>query len=141
MLPLARVERGRHTYTEKNNHQRRPDGGDGGRGGHVIFKGDSNLWTLWILNSIVILKPNTEKTEARIEVQADGQDCVIRVPLGTVIVDNDSGEKLTEIIDEEEFVAIRGGKGGRGNWHFKSPTNQTPRYAQSGLSGESAILR
>ena len=61
---------------------------------------------------------------------------MIRVPLGTVIIDNDSGEKLTEIIDEDEFVAIRGGKCGRGNWHFKSPTNQTPRYAQSGLPGK-----
>ena len=73
----------------------------------------------------------------RIEVQVlDGKDCVISVPLGTVIVDNDSGEKLTEIVDEKEVVVIKGGKGGRGNWHFKSPTNQTPRYAQPGLPGK-----
>ena len=65
----------------------------------------------------------------------------IHVPLGTVIIDNDSGEKLTEIIDEDEFGVIRGSKGGRGNWHFKSPTNQTPRYAQSGLPRKRAILR
>jgi len=114
-----------------------PDGGDGGRGGHVIFKGDPNLWTLLDFKFNRHFKAEHGKDGSKNRsTGADGQDCVIRVPLGTVIIDNDSGEKLTEIIGEEEFVAIRGGKGGRGNWHFKSPTNQTPRYAQSGLSGK-----
>ena len=125
-----------HLHREKYIIKGGPDGGDGGRGGHVIFKGDPNLWTLLDFKFNRHFKAEHGKDGSKNRsTGADGQDCVIRVPLGTVIIDNDSGEKLTEIIDEDEFVAIRGGKGGRGNWHFKSPTNQTPRYAQSGLSG------
>ena len=126
-----------HLHREQYIIKGGPDGGDGGRGGHVIFKGDPNLWTLldFKLNRHFKAEHGKDGSKNR-STGADGQDCVIRVPLGTVIIDNDSGEKLIEIIDEDEFVAIRGGKGGRGNWHFKSPTNQTPRYAQSGLPGK-----
>ena len=126
-----------HLHREKYIAKGGPDGGDGGRGGHVIFKGDKNLWTLLDFKFTRHFKAEQGGDGSKNRsTGVDGKDCVISVPLGTVILDNDTGEKLTEIVDEKEVVAIKGGKGGKGNWHFKSPTNQTPRYAQPGLPGK-----
>ena len=126
-------KRSTRLHREKYITKGGPDGGDGGRGGHVIFKGDSDLWTLldFKFNRHFKAEHGTDGSKNR-STGADGQDCVISVPLGTVIVDNDSGEKITEIIAEEVFVAIRGGKRECGKWHLKNSTNLTRLSAQGG---------
>ena len=126
-----------HLHREKYITKGGPDGGDGGRGGHVIFQGDPNLWTLLDFKFTRHYKADHGGDGSKNRsTGADGADCIIRLPLGTVVNDNETGEKITEIVDEKPFIAVKGGKGGRGNWHFKSPTNQTPRYAQPGMPGE-----
>lgn len=115
-----------------------PDGGDGGRGGHIIIKGNKNLWTLFHLKFKRHFKAGHGGAGGKqTSTGADGQDVLVEVPLGTVIKDTDTGSILKEITeDQQEFIAAKGGKGGMGNAHFKSSTNQTPRYAQTGLPGE-----
>lgn len=111
-----------------------PDGGDGGRGGHIILRGNRNLWTLLHLKyqRHIIATDGGKGGESR-SFGKDGEDKVIEVPLGTVCYDGDTGEYLTEVRDDgEQIVLLRGGKGGRGNWHFRTATNQAPRYAQPG---------
>ncbi|WP_115463185.1 GTPase ObgE [Winogradskyella aurantiaca] len=127
-----------HLHREKYIAKGGPDGGDGGRGGHVIIKGNANLWTLLHLKYKRHLKAgHGEHGGSSRSTGADGSDVFIEVPLGTVIKDTDSGKTLFEITeDQEEKIVAKGGLGGRGNWHFKSPTNQTPRYAQPGIPGE-----
>lgn len=127
-----------HLHREKYITKGGPDGGDGGRGGHVIIKGNANLWTLLHLKFKRHLKAgHGEHGGSSRSTGADGADVFIEVPLGTVIKDTDSGKTLFEITeDQEEKIVAKGGLGGRGNWHFKSPTNQTPRYAQPGIPGE-----
>ena len=127
-----------HLHREKYIAKGGPDGGDGGRGGHVIIKGNANLWTLLHLKFKRHLKAgHGEHGGSSRSTGADGADVYIEVPLGTVIKNTDSGETLFEITeDKEEKIVAKGGLGGRGNWHFKSPTNQTPRYAQPGIPGE-----
>jgi GTP-binding protein len=124
-----------HLHREKFVAKGGPDGGDGGRGGHVIIKGNANLWTLFHLKFKRHIKAgHGEHGSAGRSTGADGQDAIIEVPLGTVVKDTDTGETLFEITENgEEKIVVEGGKGGRGNWHFKSSTNQTPRYAQPGI--------
>lgn len=124
-----------HLHREKYNAKGGPDGGDGGRGGHVIIKGNSNLWTLIHLKFKRHIKAGHggHGASAR-STGADGEDAIIEVPLGTVVKDTETDKVLFEITqDGEEQIVAEGGKGGRGNWHFKSAVNQTPRYAQPGI--------
>ena len=124
-----------HLHREKYITKGGPDGGDGGRGGHVILRGSSNLWTLLHLKFKKHIRAghggNGSKSRSS---GADGEDVFLDVPLGTVVRDTETNEILFEITDEgQEIIVAQGGKGGLGNWHFKSSTNQTPRYAQPGL--------
>ena len=114
-----------------------PDGGDGGRGGHVILKGNSQLWTLLHLKFKKHIKAgHGVHGSGNLKTGAQGTDAYIEVPLGTVARDGESGEFLFEITEEgEERIIEKGGRGGLGNNHFKSATNQTPRYAQPGEDG------
>ena len=127
-----------HLRREKYVAKGGPDGGDGGRGGHIIIRGNKNLWTLYHFKFKQHFKAGHGSDGGKNRsTGADGEDNVIEVPLGTVVRDSATNELLFEITDhEEEKIVLQGGLGGRGNWHFKSPTNQTPRYAQPGLSGE-----
>ena len=131
-----------HLRREKYVAKGGPDGGDGGRGGHIIIKGNKNLWTLYHFKFKQHYKAGHGSDGGKNRsTGADGQDSVIEVPLGTVVRDTTTNELLFEITDhDEEKIVLRGGLGGRGNWHFKSPTNQTPRYAQPGLAGEEMQL-
>lgn len=124
-----------HLHREKYIQKGGPDGGDGGRGGHVIVRGNSNLWTLLHLKFKRHIRAGhgSHGSSGR-STGADGEDMYLDVPLGTVIRDTESNDILFEITEEgEERIVAEGGKGGRGNWHFKSSTNQTPRYAQPGI--------
>lgn len=127
-----------HLHREKYVAKGGPDGGDGGRGGHVILKGNKNLWTLFHLKFKRHIKAgHGEHGSKQRSTGADGQDEIIEVPLGTVIRDTETQKILHEITEDgQEIVVAEGGKGGLGNWHFKSSTNQTPRYAQPGIPGE-----
>lgn len=126
-----------HLRREKFVAKGGPDGGDGGRGGHVIIKGNKNLWTLFSFKFKRHFKAgHGEHGGKSRSTGADGTDVYIEVPLGTVIRDTDTKKVLFEITEDgEEKIVAKGGLGGRGNWHFKSATNQTPRYAQPGLGG------
>ncbi|MEO2059555.1 MULTISPECIES: GTPase ObgE [Mesonia] len=127
-----------HLHREKYIEKGGPDGGDGGRGGHVIIRGNENLWTLIEFSFKRHIKAghggNGSKQRST---GADGEDVYIEVPLGTVIRDTDTEEIIDEVTDHnEEIIIAEGGMGGRGNWHFKSSTNQTPRYSQPGIDGQ-----
>jgi GTPase len=123
-----------HFRREKFIPKGGPDGGDGGRGGHVILKGNSNLWTLLHLRyKKHIFAGHGTSGSGAMKTGADGKDVVIEVPLGTVIREMETEKFLFEITEHgEEKILLKGGRGGLGNTHFKSPTNQTPRYAQPG---------
>ncbi len=127
-----------HLHREKYVAKGGPDGGDGGRGGHVILRGNKNLWTLFHLKFKRHVKAgHGEHGSKQRSTGADGQDEVVEVPLGTVIRDTETQKILHEITEDgQEIIVAEGGKGGLGNWHFKSSTNQTPRYAQPGIPGE-----
>ncbi|MBB3124625.1 GTP-binding protein [Mesoflavibacter sabulilitoris] len=124
-----------HLNREKYNAKGGPDGGDGGRGGHVIIKGNENLWTLLHLKfQRHIRAGHGGDGSSNRSTGSDGEDYIIEVPLGTVIRDTETNDILFEITEQgEEKIVAEGGKGGLGNWHFKSSTNQTPRYAQPGI--------
>jgi|TARA_B100001248_G_scaffold262047_1_gene255765 GTP-binding protein len=127
-----------HLHREKYITKGGPDGGDGGRGGHIILKGNQNLWTLHHLKFKKHFRAGhgAHGSKSR-STGADGSDIYIEVPLGTVVKDNETNNILFEITTHgHEVVLCQGGMGGRGNWHFKSSTNQTPRYAQPGMPGE-----
>ncbi|MBO5817283.1 MAG: GTPase ObgE [Paludibacteraceae bacterium] len=111
-----------------------PDGGDGGRGGHIILRGNRNLWTLLHLKyQKHIFATDGGKGGASRSFGKDGEDKIIEVPCGTVVYNGDTGEFMCEIKEhQEEIILFRGGKGGLGNWHFRTATNQAPRYAQPG---------
>ncbi|MBN1108477.1 MAG: GTPase ObgE [Bacteroidales bacterium] len=123
-----------HLRREKFIPKGGPDGGDGGRGGHVIVRGNDQMWTLLHLRyQRHIFAGNGVSGGAQQSTGADGKDVVIEVPLGTVARTEDGGEMLFEITAHgEEKIIAKGGRGGLGNVHFKSSTNQTPRYAQPG---------
>ena len=127
-----------HLRREKFVAKGGPDGGDGGRGGHIILKGNSNYWTLYHLKFKRHFKAENGYDGGKSRLTgANGNDIYIQVPLGTVVKNSENEKTLFEITDDgEEKIVCQGGKGGRGNWHFKSSTNQTPRYAQPGLDNE-----
>lgn len=131
-----------HLHREKYISKGGPDGGDGGRGGHVILRGNKNLWTLFHLKFKRHVKAgHGEHGSKQRSTGADGEDQYIDVPLGTVIRDTETQEILHEITEDgQEIVVAEGGKGGLGNWHFKTSTNQTPRYAQPGIPGKEADI-
>ena len=126
-----------HLHREKFVAKGGPDGGDGGRGGHVIIRANSNLWTLVGFKHKQHFKAgHGEHGSKNRSTGADGEDVYVEVPLGTVVKDAETDEVLAEITEEsQEYMAAEGGMGGRGNWHFKTSTNQTPRYAQPGIPG------
>lgn len=132
----------KHLRREKYIPKGGPDGGDGGRGGHIILKANKNLWTLYHLKFKRHLNAGHGGAGGKqTSTGAEGEDVYIEIPLGTVIKNTDTGETLKEIIEHgEELIVARGGKGGLGNAHFKTATNQTPRYAQPGLEGEEANI-
>ena len=127
-----------HLRREKYVAKGGPDGGDGGRGGHVILKGNSQYWTLYHLKFKRHFKAENGSDGGKNRLTgSNGKDIYIDVPLGTVVKSTKDESTIFEIIEEgEEKIICKGGKGGKGNWHFKSSTNQTPRYAQSGLSND-----
>ena len=126
-----------HLHREKYVAKGGPDGGDGGRGGHVIVRANKSLWTLYSFKfkKHFIAGHGGDGSKNRSS-GAQGEDTIIEVPLGTVVRHSQKREILFEITNEnEEQILLEGGLGGRGNWHFKSATNQTPRYAQPGIEG------
>ena len=127
-----------HLRREKFVAKGGPDGGDGGRGGHIIARANPNLWTLLHLKFKRHIKAgHGENGGKQTSTGADGEDVYIEVPLGTVIRDTETQEILKEITEEDqEFIIAEGGMGGLGNSHFKTSTNQTPRYAQPGIDGQ-----
>ncbi len=131
-----------HLRREKYIPKGGPDGGDGGRGGHIIIKGNKNFWTLYHLKFKQHFKAKKGGDGGRQRATGkDGADVYIEVPLGTVIKDTNTGKTIGEVTEDgQELIVAKGGKGGKGNWHFKSATNQTPRYAQPGLPGEERDL-
>jgi GTP-binding protein len=114
-----------------------PDGGDGGRGGHIILRGSSQLWTLLHLKyKKHVIASNGKPGEGSRKSGADGEDIILEVPLGTIARNAETNELILEITEEgQEVILTPGGKGGLGNDHFKTSTNQTPRYAQPGEPG------
>ena len=129
-----------HMRREKYIAKGGPDGGDGGRGGHVILRGNEQLWTLLHLKyKKHIFAEDGASGSGALKSGSEGGDVVLEVPLGTVIKDPDTFEEIFEITDHnQDFILMRGGKGGLGNNNFKTPTNQTPRYAQPGEDCEEA---
>lgn len=126
-----------HLHRSKLTAKGGPDGGDGGRGGHIIVKGNKQFWTLIHLKyrKHIIAEPGGAGGSARMT-GAEGKDEILDVPLGTIIRDAETGEVEGEITEDgQEIIVVPGGRGGLGNDHFKSSTNQTPRYAQPGGDG------
>ncbi len=127
-----------HLHRDKLTSKGGPDGGDGGRGGHIILKGSKNHWTLIHLkyrkHVIATMGESGGKSKSS---GKEGEDVILDVPLGTVIKDPETDEVLFEITEDgQEYICVKGGRGGQGNFHFKSATHQTPRYAQSGEDGK-----
>lgn len=126
-----------HLHRDKLTAKGGPDGGDGGRGGHVILRGNSQLWTLLHLQYRKhIIAENGQPGSQSHSFGAQGKDDVLEVPLGTIARNAETGEIMCEITEDgQEIILTPGGRGGLGNAHFKSPTNQTPRHAQPGEPG------
>jgi GTP-binding protein len=126
-----------HFRREKHTPKGGPDGGDGGRGGHIILKGNAQLWTLLHLKYRKHVKAeNGTAGEGGRRSGAQGQDVILEVPLGTIARNPDTGKQLAEITDDgQEIILFPGGRGGLGNDHFKSATQQAPDYAQPGEAG------
>jgi GTP-binding protein len=122
----------------KFNAQAGPDGGDGGRGGHIILRGNKNLWTLLHLRYYKnVLAENGENCSGSNCTGGSGKDVIIDVPLGTIARDEDSGKKEVEILEDgQQIIWMKGGRGGLGNAQFATPTNQAPEHAQPGEDGE-----
>ncbi|MBO7501888.1 MAG: GTPase ObgE [Paludibacteraceae bacterium] len=123
-----------HLHRAKYVPKGGPDGGDGGRGGHVILRGNRNLWTLLHLKyqKHIMATDGGRGGESR-SFGKQGEDRIVEVPCGTVVYDGDNGDFICEVREHgQEIVLLKGGRGGLGNWHFRSATNQTPRYAQPG---------
>ena len=126
-----------HLHREKFITKGGPDGGDGGRGGHIILRGNKDMWTLFHLKFKKHFRAEQggDGSKSR-STGKDGTDIYIDVPLGTIVRNSETAEIIFEITKNgEEKILLEGGMGGRGNWHFKSSTNQTPRYAQPGVDG------
>ena len=129
-----------HFLRDRTTTKGGPDGGDGGSGGHIILKGNQQMWTLLHLKyKKHIFAENGGIGSGNHKHGKDGESQIIDVPLGTIAKDSETGEVLCEITrNGEEYVMVKGGMGGRGNSHFKSSTNQTPRYAQPGIDSAEA---
>lgn len=123
-----------HFRREKHEEKGGPDGGNGGRGGHIILKGNSQLWTLLHLKFRKhIFAQAGAGGEGGNRYGKDGEDQIIEVPIGTIARDAETGEKIAEVLEhDQEVVLISGGRGGQGNFKFRSATNQAPRQAQPG---------
>ena len=131
-----------HLHREKYITKGGPDGGDGGRGGHIILRANPNLWTLYTFKfkKHFSAEHGFHGSKNRSS-GAQGEDVYIDVPLGTVVKDTQTEEVLFELTEkDQEVIVVKGGLGGRGNWHFKSSTRQTPRYAQPGIKGEERLV-
>lgn len=126
-----------HLRREKYIPKGGPDGGDGGRGGHIILRGNPQYWTLIHLKYRKHIKAeHGEAGSGNLCKGKNGKDIILDVPLGTLVRDAETGEKLLEVVEPgEEKILLEGGRGGLGNAYFKSATNQTPRYAQPGEPG------
>ncbi|MCH5224890.1 MAG: GTPase ObgE [Muribaculaceae bacterium] len=124
----------RHFHRAKYLPKGGPDGGNGGRGGHIILKGNRNMWTLLPLRyQRHIFATDGERGSENRSTGKDGEDRIIEVPVGTVVYDADTGQFLCEVTEDgQEVKLLRGGKGGLGNWNFATSTNRAPRYAQPG---------
>ena len=120
-----------HLLRDKITSKGGPDGGDGGRGGHIILKGNAQMWTLLHLKyKKHVIATDGVGGRGQLMTGADGSDMILEVPLGTVAKDAETGEVECEIIEDGQIhILVPGGHGGRGNWHFRSPTNQVPQYA------------
>ncbi|MGB3801427.1 MAG: GTPase ObgE [Lewinella sp.] len=127
----------RHFYRAKGIPKGGPDGGDGGRGGHIILRGNRNLWTLLQFKyKKHIRAEHGQRGSENNKTGSSGSDIILEVPLGTIARDAETNEYLVEVTEhDEEYVLLEGGRGGQGNSHFKSSTNQTPEYAQPGEAG------
>jgi GTP-binding protein len=128
----------RHFMRTKFNPAAGPDGGDGGRGGHIILKGNTQLWTLLHLRYYKnVIAENGENGSKNNSTGRNGKDVIIEVPLGTIARDEESGEVKVEILENgQEAILMQGGRGGLGNANFATATNQAPEYAQPGEEGE-----
>ena len=126
-----------HLHREKFITKGGPDGGDGGRGGHIIIKANKQLWTLYTFKFKKHFSAGHGGDGSKNRSSGvQGKDEIIEVPLGTVVRNTNTNEVLFEITEaNQEQILLKGGLGGRGNWHFKSATRQTPRYAQPGIEG------
>lgn len=126
-----------HLHRDKFTTKGGPDGGDGGRGGHIILRGNAQLWTLLHLKYRKhVIAEDGQPGSSALKHGANGKDEVLEVPLGTIARRADTGEILFDITEDgEERILTPGGRDGLGNWHFKSPTLQTPRFAQPGEPG------
>ncbi len=131
-----------HFRREKYLPKGGPDGGDGGKGGDIVMVGNAHMWTLLHLRYSRHLRAgHGEPGSGQRSTGANGEDIVIQVPLGTIAKDAETGEMLGEIMDDgQRIVLLKGGRGGQGNDHYKSATNQTPRYAQPGEEGREAYI-
>lgn len=123
-----------HFHREKFIAKGGPDGGDGGRGGHIILRGNKNYWTLIHLKyARHVYAGDGEQGSGSRSFGKDGEDRIIDVPCGTVVYDAETGEFMCDITEDgQEVILLKGGRGGLGNWHFRTATNQTPRFAQPG---------
>ncbi len=133
----------RHFHRAKYVPKGGPDGGDGGRGGHIILKGNRHMWTLLPLRyRRHVFATNGQSGGENRSSGKDGEDQIIEVPVGTTVFDAETGDFLCEMTEDgEEIKLLRGGKGGLGNWHFATATNRAPRYAQPGQpSIEKAVV-
>ncbi len=130
----------KHLHRDNWTSKGGPDGGDGGRGGHIILRANPQMWTLLHLKyKRHVRAGHGESGGKQTSTGKSGEDAYIDVPLGTVVRDPESGEVITEITSPgEEFILLKGGRGGLGNNHFKSSTMQTPRFAQPGEDGTEA---
>jgi GTP-binding protein len=126
-------------YTPKGG----PDGGDGGNGGNVVIRACGQFQTLADYSSQRFFRAqNGQSGKGKSQTGKNGKDVVIRVPLGTIVNDDDTGETLFDLIrDNQEIIVVRGGKGGKGNRHFATPVRRAPRFAQPGLPGQERRLR
>ena len=126
-----------HFRREKFVAKGGPDGGDGGNGGNIFICADENLWTLYHFKyKKHFIAGDGDRGGKSRSTGANGRDIIINVPIGTIVKETKTGQILLEVLkDQEKKLLLKGGKGGQGNWNFKSPTNQAPRYSQKGQKG------